>query len=656
MAEHRQGWHRALVIACAAGVIAAATPLRAQPADEEAATVVEATPADGGITPVETFSIVYARPDDDLPAQADVLEATIDLALTPNGWIAHRPGLPLTRVKLAEVPFLSSRQFYDSALALVARSIVVRLQELGLIGVYAEPAPGQLRIHEGNIWDVREVGELGLTYLLTTGLVTETRSVAIGERVPEDEPAVNNRRHRKILERSPIQPADLGGDPGAVRPQDEALAAGAGETTSLLRGDAIDRYVYLLNRHPGRRVDVAVAATGEEPGAVTLDYLVTENKPWLAYAQLSNTGTESTDELRERFGFIHNQLTGGDDVLSLEYLTANFDDLHAFIASYERPLFGLPRLRGRVYGSYYEYTAGDVGLTTAQFDGEGASVGGELIWNFFQRDDAFLDATFGLRFDDIEVDNQLAAINGDESLLFGYAGVGFERVRDASRTFAGANLEFTIDGGSGDIDELGRSETEEDWVVLQLSGSHSQYLEPLFDPDLTENASLAHEVLLSARGLVSFDQRLPPNYQLTAGGLYSVRGYPQSVTAGDNVFIGSAEYRYHLPRGLAPNAEPGTLFGEPFRFVPQYAYGPVDWDFILKAFVDVARVENADRLSFERDSTLLGIGLGAEVALSRHFSARVDVGWALEDVEDGTGDNVVDSGDAEVHFVVTVVF
>ena len=42
--------------------------------------------------------------------------------------------------------------------------------------------------------------------------------------------------------------------------------------------------------------------------------------------------------------------------------------------------------------------------------------------------------------------------------------------------------------------------------------------------------------------------RLVPNEEMAVGGLYTVRGYPESITAGDTVINGTIEYRYHLAK------------------------------------------------------------------------------------------------------------
>src|SRR5678816_521093 len=82
------------------------------------------------------------------------------------------------------------------------------------------------------------------------------------------------------------------------------------------------------------------------------------------------------------------------------------------------------------------------------------------------------------------------------------------------------------------------------------------------------------------------------------------------------------------------------LFGHTFRWVPETAYGKADWDFILKGFLDVGSTIQTDRLSFEQDDTLVGIGIGAELQFKQNITLRADWGFAMNEIE-----NEVDSGD-----------
>jgi hypothetical protein len=114
---------------------------------------------------------------------------------------------------------------------------------------------------------------------------------------------------------------------------------------------------------------------------------------------------------------------------------------------------------------------------------------------------------------------------------------------------------------------------------------------------------------------------------------------------------------WDVPRAFQPDEQPGKLFGKPFRYAPQYRYGPVDWDFVLKAFADVARTDVVrEESAFESDETLVGAGIGAELAISRNLNVRIDWGFALDEIKDASGDTEVDVGDNRVHVVITVVF
>jgi len=640
----------ALVVCLAGGETAAAqeedlpAERRVDPAPP-APPPVEPTEVDGAPRTISAILIDFTLEGPGLPEPDALLEATVTLTPTEEAYLAPRPGWPTETIRLADIPDLDEPRFYDSAVALLSPAVVRRMQELGFIGIYVEPDPNQLTVVDGEVVDLRPDGVTTLTLNVTVGVVTSLRTVGSANFLPEDR-RINNPVYDRIRLNSPVQPVEL--DPEAE--------------SNLLRRDLIDEYVYFLNRHPGRRVDVALAASGTEPGAVDLDYVVSENRPWFAYAQLANNGTESTSELRERFGFVHNQLTRNDDIFAIDYLTSNFDDLNALTASYSRPFFDEHRLRWRIYGSYYEYTAADVGQAFLDFEGEGYTAGGELVWNFLQEEDTFVDLVGGVRYENARVDNDFADTTGDEDFLLPYVGLRLERLREAEQISAGVFIEGNMAGVAGTsetgIDELGRTNADDDFALIRWDALYSLYLEPLFHQgDPPDDATLAHEFLFTFRGQAAMaDARLAPNFQEIAGGLYTVRGYPEAASAGDTVILASAEYRFHLPRALPRDPQPAQFLGRPFRFSPQYVYGPTDWDLIFKAFIDFGRTIQNDRLPFERNQTLVGAGVGIEFSLSRHLTARLDWGFALNDVDDASGDVDVDVGDSELHFVLTLVF
>src|SRR5690606_5224186 len=151
-------------------------------------------------------------------------------------------------------------------------------------------------------------------------------------------------------------------------------------------------------------------------------------------------------------------------------------------------------------------------------------------------------------------------------------------------------------------------------------------LEPLLmgqawsDPATPERkATMAHEIAFSLRGQHAFDNRLIPQHQETVGGMYSVRGYTESIVDGDDALIGSIEYRFHLPRIFAVQEDPTQtpLFGRPFRFSRDQRFGRPDWDLIFRGFFDYGRTTNSRRQTFEENETLMGVGVGAELIVGR---------------------------------------
>jgi hemolysin activation/secretion protein len=579
-------------------------------------------------------------PDQTVPVES-IMAAPIELSSIERGYVASGtvPGGARQTMTLATAP---TGDYSLSAIESISTQLVTFLNGRGIIGVWVEAED----IDQSD--DLRSSEEMSI--LIKVGVVDELRTLSEGERVDRDKrvnstrTGIHNQQHGWILDRSPVKPGDL------------------------LQQKKLEEYIFRLSRQPGRRVDLAMSRAEEEPGVV-VDYLVSENKPWVVYGQLSNTGTEQTSELRERFGFIHNQLTNVDDILSLDYITADFDDAHAVLGSYERPL-DVDRLwRGRVFGSWSEYTASDVGFAGENFTGESWSGGGEVIYNIYQNRELFIDLIGGARWENIQVNNEVVQIEGEADLLIPHIGARVERITDIAASLANVTLEFALsDVGGADVDDLtrlGRFDPDENWTLLRWDASHSFFLEPLLDSRWADptapGSKLAHEIQLAFKGQYSFEHRLIPQFEQVVGGLYTVRGYPESVVAGDTVIIGTLEYRFHLPKVLPargkpfqskPNTLASKIFGQQFRFAPTNAYGGTDWDFILKAFVDAGQTMISDAFAFENDETLLGAGVGFELQFRRNLSVRVDWGFVLNELDSAD----VDQGDDRVHFVATFLF
>ncbi len=595
---------------------------------------------DGPAYLVSRILLEYAVPSQspDLPDLQDegFQNLTVTLGRTEEGYVAPRPGVEAVTLRLSDVTEGSGGKFFKSAIEEICLAVVREMNRRGVFATFV--APNSEDLEERPPYRDKREGRTALRLTVFTATVASVRTVATGDRDLDGE-KINNPAHAGILERSPLQPG------------------------SELRKDKLDDFLFRLNRHPGRRVDAAIAGvSADEPGEAQVDYLVGETKPWTVYFQLSNTGTENTNTWRERFGFVHNQVTNHDDIFRIDYSTAGFDASNAVLPSYEFPLY-TDYVRGRIFGSWSEYTASDVGQNLDTFRGNSWSVGGELIGTVFQRGPLFLDVVGGLRYEHYRVLSPLGAgaeEEGKANFLLPSIGGRLTRYTDASSLLAEGHFDFVAnDPDESEVQKLGRgTNVDNQWVLFRWTVDNSFFVEPLvIGPAGTPDGSgmtLAHEIAWSFRGQYAFDYRTIPNYQAVAGGLYTVRGYPESVVAGDNMYLGNLEYRFHLPNAMATR-EPGKFLGNDFRWVPQAPYSRADWDLIFRAFVDAAWVSVNDRdAATEPNSTLIGAGVGVEFQLYRNLDARLDWGFALHEV-DNPG-VYVSPGSNRLHFVLTLAY
>lgn len=600
---------------------------------------------DGAAYNVSELIIQYARSHAGHPALEDVLMISVDLINTETGFVSPRDGVPSSSVRLVDLQGVDNVKLYGSAIRKISVAIVDYFNKLGIIGVFVGPDRTQI---DQRGQDIRPEGDSSLRLIIRTAVVAEMRSLASGQRV-DDADRINNPVHNRVLRNMPIQPSDGYND------------------HDLLNKKELDRYVSRLNRHPGRRVDVAVSASEDaDPGAVALDLLITENKPWLAYFQISNTGTNSTHKWRERFGLTFNQLTNNDDILSIDYITSTFSESHSLVASYEAPLGDSQTVRWRVDGLYSIYSSEDVAFANERFTAETYSIGGQLIFNVFNRNNHFIDIFTGLAFSEEYVADDLTGDNGTADLLWWTTGARYQNRTDIQSTYAQLAFKTDLLGlarlNGDDFDQMGRGNTlDERQAIMSWYVSKSMFLEPLLnkkawaDTSTPSSSTLAHELFFAFSGQYNFEGRLLPSQMRTVGGMYSVRGYDESEASGDAVMQVTAEYRLHLPKlfSLEPDPCNTPFFGQPFRWAPQTVYGPTDWDLIGKVFADYAHTwieQDPANAAAEADEDLASVGLGLELLYKRNLSLRADWGMALMDADD------TKTGDSRFHFSATILY
>jgi hypothetical protein len=581
--------------------------------------------------------------------------AALEVMLGKDGaaYVGGRGAKSIVRERLDRIGGAEPVALHGQAIVDILVQIVRYFNGRHIYGVYALPDDRDIeqrvkkdemgRDKEVALKDMREVSQRELRLVIWVGRVTKVETQAIGDRVsPENR--LNNPVHAFILKESPVKP---------LTDKDRDL------TLDLIDRDALEDYVAWLDRHPSRRVDVAVAG---QSGNLELHYLVTENKPWYVYHQMSNTGTESTGEWHYRFGFIANQLTGNDDILALDYVTSKDQGAEAAVVSYEAPFLFLRRLRWAVHAGWSHYSAQDLGVAGVDFTGRGAQVGGDLIFNFLQYKRLFVDALAGVRLEHISVNNLTAQVMGEADLFIPTVGLRAEHNTEVSSLVAEGRVEWLSPGTAhtkpGDLVALGRRDPDPEWTLFKWAVWHAFFLEPLLTRDWekaleTQKATLAHEIVASFRGQNSLGSRLIPQQQQVVGGLYTVRGYPESVVAGDSTYIASAEYKLHIPKTFRVTEDPPRVFGSRFRFAPQEVAGQPDWDWVWRAFFDVGKTNIAKARSFEFNQLLMGTGVGMDILIKRNVSIRLDYGFALRGVETTPA---VEAGDRRLHVSVTLLY
>lgn len=414
----------------------------------------------------------------------------------------------------------------------------------------------------------------------------------------------------------------------------------------LLYHTELENYLAYMNRHPNRRIDAQIY-TFDEPDLVGIDLLISENKPWRVYFNASNTDPNALGKWQESAGFMHTQVSGRDDILKVDASTDNFDSFYTVYGLYDAPFFNVNRMRWSLNAMTTRYSSAEYGFSKNAFIGNQTGTNLQLKKTVYQDCTFFADFFAGVNYLYIRTHNHLVGEEGFgiQSFASPIIGMNFEKFQNAFRLFASIQAQGSPDGflasNRNDLVLMGRMNPSKSWAILNSQFFVAFYL---------NKYRLVHEFLLSAQGQYAFNERLIPQLKSIVGGISTVRGYPQALTSGDSTAVGRFEYLFHFPNSLGIEQNPRTLFGQPFRFKPQYPGGRADWDLVFRAFVDAARVINNQIETPEQDDTLVGAGLGLEFVLKQNFILRGDWGHALTDAINVT------AGHNQFYFVGTVAY
>ncbi len=596
---------------------------------------------------VEHFNLSYAKPAAKAPDISELANIPIQLETKDGKYVAKGQGGAAATIRLSDA-LPAGTVFAESGLRQVVTAIVQDMNQRKIFGVFVLPSRDD--IDPATKADLRKPDNHSLGLVIWVSQVAKIRTLAKGARFAGD-PAGADAAYALIAANSPLTKG------------------------SLLETDGLNDYLRHVNRQPGREVDATVS-NGDEPGEVSLDYLVNENKPWLAYAQVSNTGNPSTGQWQERFGLIDNQLSNHDDIASIDYVTTSFSKANAVLGSYDFPVIFPDRLRLKAYASYGDFAAFQPNSTDTSLSGNSWIAGLDATGAVTEWNQMFVDVSAGFSTEHYVTNNAAAQMQGSASLVIPHAYLTIQRHTPYFSFSSSVGGEVGVKGNDANqLLALGRIDSTTTYSLLRASISGSTYLEPLFS---SQPATLANEFSVSlSENYVPGSDRVIPQKEQAVGGLYSVRGYPQSLVAGDDAFIANLEYRFHFGRIMtaAPSDQksdtrtaadkPSTLFGQPFNWRPTSGSSVPDWDLVAKAFLDYGRTTINDGSlagppAGETSATLLSTGLGLELQLKRNFTVRADWGYVLDSVATGANGTFqpgdAHKGDNRVNVLATVLW
>lgn len=475
--------------------------------------------------------------------------------------------------------------------------------------------------------DVRSIGNTELTVVISTPTVAR---VAVDSK--------NEKLNKKICDHLPVSlPDPSTGYPGG-----------------FINSNLLNNYLQKLNRYNrDRRIDLEIGPA-DYIGETELNFVVTEERPWHLYFNANNNVPKTIHRWQESVGFVHTQVSGNDDILKLDAATDSFDQLYTFDASYESPLGSSLDTNYKVFGSYSRFTSAEFALPQNLFIGTQAIGDLEFITNIGQWSKLFLDFVGSLQYRHIHNRGHFLFGAATKNFLLPEVGLKLIKLTRENKLIASLTVQSTISDLFWDVKKnlanLGRAHPSTNWAIVQAGFYGSSYIEPWFE-DSKKVECLANEIVVMAQLQNAFNYRLIPELEGILGGLYTIRGYPQSTVAGDNLYMGSFEYRFHLPQSFKPRPDTCTkIFGKKFRWAPEKAKGQADWDFVIRGFYDIGQTTANRKRQFERDHFIMGTGLGAELVMWHNIFIRADWGHALRSA------NGIHEGHNQFYFSSTIIF
>ena len=399
-----------------------------------------------------------------------------------------------------------------------------------------------------------------------------------------------------------------------------------GSLPALKEGEApntreIGANVTLANENPIRQERVVLQATPEE-GKVDAVVRVVDDDPWRTSMFFDNTGNDTTGYDRAGIGFLNANFGGTDHILNLQVITSptQWDDVLIVGAGYRVPLYGANALFD-VYGGRSDVDSGTLqNLFTVAGSG---SIAGARYTQVLPRQGSY-EQKLALGVEWKAFDNNVFLVGGSSTLVpnvttipatLSYIGRAVEPGRDVSFYVSYSHNLPTEDGNASPAAiEAARPGSPANFDIWRAGFSYTKALpqDNLFrfvaDGQYTRSP-------------------LVPGEQYGLGGITSVRGFFERLTANDIGHHVSLEY-------YGPDV--GNVIG-------------ANWRARIFGFMDIGRGNDQEPIRLETNG-MASIGIGGQASRGKNWTLRFDT--AL--VTNGTAN--VEKGDIRTDFGIVYTF
>ena len=392
---------------------------------------------------------------------------------------------------------------------------------------------------------------------------------------------------------------------------------------------------------------------------------------WQFTIELNDTGIEDDNELRERFSLSKTDWLASLDYFALDFETDSFDRQYSVSLLYDStPLVGDWYLSAAAFYNYDRFeNIEDENLQDILLENERQTEIDDISWgagayamNLVGYQDWLLNWGFGIRWEEVDTDD-LRIFEGNGKNQFALPGIklqlqtltdsrhqiqsylAFEWNEPSLADTKETSREFDVSVEFGPFEPTvalrGKVDIPTDFQIFTAQYDHRIAL----DQSLISQAS--HQLRLRASGQFSFSEPLLPSFQRSIGGVYSTRGYDDSVLSGDKALDIGLEYRWLIPQ---------------FNDYSPWLFLFVDWASVNRyAVVTTIRVLDSPIERFnelERDieveeasSDLSSLGVGLDVVHHTYGSLYLAVAQALDDDEVST-----EAGDIRLHAYLRINF